>query len=351
MSPRRAYAITLVVPLATPRTTLASSQRSIRLGREQLHRNVLDAAGRSDRHAAGGGVALHTHLLGNATRPAACGPQELALLDDPLAQLLDAHRVDEPLHAGADLVVAVAVVVEGAQARFDRGQEVFAGRERLEGLRRVRVGAEATGDEHLEAGLDGAVVEGARGRDHAHVVEHGLAAVGGAAREVDLELAGQALRVRVAEQPAGRRFRPRRDVELLLRARAGEVAAHDVADGVAAGLAGGEADRRQQAQDLGRLLELHEVELHVLAGGEVAPAPRVRLGDVGARLELLGGQAAVRHLDPEHLVVAALPLPVDALVQAEDAEHVFVDPAVEVLVDRALVVVELLRDGGVEDSG
>ena len=154
----------------------------------------------------------------------------------------------------------------------------------------MRVGAETAGDEHLEAGLDGAVVERAGGGDHADVVEHGLAAVGGAAREVDLELAGQALRERVAEQPAGGRLGPRRDVELLVRAGAGEVAAHDVADGVAAGLTGGEADRRQQAQDLGRPLELDEVELDVLAGGEVTPATGVRLGDVGAHLELLGGE-------------------------------------------------------------
>ena len=93
------------------------------------------------------------------------------------------------------------------------------------------------------------------------------------------------------------------------------------------------------------------MELHVLAGGEVAPAARVRLGDVRERLELLGGDAAVRHLDAQHLVVAALALAVDALVQAEDAEHVFVDPAVEVLADGALVDVELLGDHRVEDSG
>ncbi len=65
-------------------------------------------------------------LRRDAARPAARGAQELALLDDALAQLVDAHGVDEPLHAGADLVVAVAVVVEGAQARFDRRQQVFA---------------------------------------------------------------------------------------------------------------------------------------------------------------------------------------------------------------------------------
>ena len=63
----------------------------------------------------------------------------------------------------------------------------------LEGQGRVRVGAEAAGDEDPEAGLDGAVLERAGGGDHADVVEHGLAAVGVAAREVDLELAGQAL--------------------------------------------------------------------------------------------------------------------------------------------------------------
>ena len=50
----------------------------------------------------------------------------------------------------------------------------------------------------------------------------------------------------------------------------------------------GQADRRHEAQDLGRLLERDEVELHVLAGGEVAPAPRVVVGDVRERLELLG---------------------------------------------------------------
>ena len=130
----------------------------------------------------------------------------------------------------------------------------------------------------------------------------------------------------------------------------GEVATHHVAHGVAAGFARGQADRREEAQDLGRLLELDEVELHVLAGREVTPPARVGLRDVGARLELLGREAPVRHLDAEHLVVAALALAVDALVQAEDPEDVFVDPPVEVLADGALVGVELLGDGRVEDS-
>ena len=60
------------------------------------------------------------------------------------------------------------------------------------------------------------------------------------------------------------------------------------------------------------------------------PQPaRVGLGDVGEHLELVGLDLAVRDLHPHHLVVAALALPVDALVEAEHAEHVVVDLARE----------------------
>jgi hypothetical protein len=124
---------------------------------------------------------------------------------------------------------------------------------------------------------------------------------------------------------------PRGDVELLVRAGAGEVAAHDVADRVAAGLAAGHAGAAEQAHDLGNLLELHEVELHVLPGGDVPPAPRVGVGEVGHHLELVGQHAAPRDLHAHHLVVPALALAVDAVVQAEDAERVLFDLAGQVL--------------------
>ncbi len=39
---------------------------------------------------------------------------------------------------------------------------------------------------------------------------------------------------------------------------------------------------------VGHPLELDEVELDVLAGGEVAPAAGVVVGDVGQHVELLG---------------------------------------------------------------
>ena len=53
----------------------------------------------------------------------------------------------------------------------------------------------------------------------ADVVEHRLAAVGGAAGEVDLELAGQALGERVAQEVLERGLGPRRDVEHLVAGR------------------------------------------------------------------------------------------------------------------------------------
>ena len=217
------------------------------------------------------------------------------------------------------------MVVLHPQDRLDGGEQVVARRELLERDRRVRVGAEAAGHEHAEAGFDGAVGERAVHRDHADVVEHRLAAVGGAAGEVDLELARHPLRDRVAQEEVLGGLGPRADVEHLVGARAGEVAAHHVAHGVAAGLTAGEADRREVAQCGGGVLELHEVELGVLAGGEVAPAAGVGLGDVGEHLELVGLDLAVGDLHPQHLVVAALALAVDPLVEAEDPEGVVVD--------------------------
>ena len=242
-------------------------------------------------------------------------------------------------------------MVEGAQARVDGRQQLLARCELLEGLGRVRVGAEPAGDEHLEAGLGGAVGERARRGHHTDVVEHRLAAVGRASGEVDLELPWQPLAVRMAEQEVGRRLRPRRDVEDLLRARAGQMAAHDVAHGVAARLARRQADRGHEAQDLGRLLERDEVELHVLTRGEVTPTPGVVVGDVRERVELLGGDATVRDLDPQHLGAPALTLAVHAVIQAEDAEGVLVDAAVEVLGDRAFEDVELFCDDRFERTG
>ena len=194
-------------------------------------------------------------------------------------------------------------MVERAEGRLERRQQLASRGELLECLGRVGIGTQAARDEHAEPRVHRAVGLWPVDRDHTDVVEHGLAAVGDAAGEVDLELARQALRVRVAQEEFGRRLRPRADVEHLERARAGEVATGHVADRVAARLAARQIDRCQQAQELGRLLELHEVHLHVLASGEVRPAARVLVGEVSEHLELLGDERAVGDLDPHHLVV------------------------------------------------
>jgi hypothetical protein len=63
-----------------------------------------------------------------------------------------------------------------------------------------------------------------------------------------------------------------------------------------------------------------------------------------------GGDPAVRDLHAQHLVVAALALAVDAVVQTEHPEGVLVDTAVEVLVHGALEDVELFADHRVEGA-
>ena len=307
-----------------------------------------------DRGQRGGGgragrlVAVLLHVVGDAAGPRGGRQQQLALLEDAGAQLVDAHGVDQPLHAGPQLVVAVAVVVERAQDRLQGGQQLLAGRELLQRLGRVGVGAQATGHEDPEAGLHAAVGTGPVDGDDADVVEHGLAAVGDAAREVDLELAGQALGVRVAEEVAEGGLGPGADVEHLERAGAGQVAADDVADGVAARLPGGEPDRVELAHHVGDPLEVDEVELDVLPGGDVAPPTRVRVGDVGQHLQLLGRDRAVGQLDPDHLVVAALALAVDAVVQAEDAETVLVEVAGQVQRQHLLELRDVGQGGGAD---
>ena len=66
-------------------------------------------------------------------------------------------------------------------------------------------------------------------------------------------------------------------------------------------------------------MQLDEVQLDVLPRRDVAEAARVAFGDVGHRVELIAGQDALRNLDPHHLRVAGLPLPVGAAQQAKRA--------------------------------
>ena len=58
-----------------------------------------------------------------------------------------------------------------------------------------------------------------------------------------------------------------------------------------------------------------------------------------------GVDGAVGHLDAHHLVVAALALAVDAVVQAEDPEDVILELAGEVLGEHALELLDVGKRG------
>ena len=87
--------------------------------------------------------------------------------------------------------------------------------------------------------------------DEAEVVEVGAGAVGGAVGERGLELARQALADGVAQHVARVGHQLGRRVEDLVRRDAGVGAAGDVAHGVGAGLARGQAGGADDAHDVG----------------------------------------------------------------------------------------------------
>ena len=62
----------------------------------------------------------------------------------------------------------------------------------------------------------------------------------------------------------------------------------------------GDAGGGQAAHHGGRVIDVHEVQLEILAGRDVRDAIRIFLRDVGQRLELLRIQAAERDLDALH---------------------------------------------------
>ena len=102
----------------------------------------------------------------------------------------------------------------------------------------------------------------------------------------------------------------------------GEGVAGDVADGVAAALARGQAGVGELADQLRGVGQRDVVDLDVLAGGDVALVERrVLLDHAREGLHLLGGDAAHRQLHPDHLHVG-LALAVDALLEPEADELV-----------------------------
>ena len=104
----------------------------------------------------------------------------------------------------------------------------------------------------------------------------------------------------MAHQEPRQRMGIGRDVEDFVAADAGKRAGGDVANGISASLAGCDADRRQPPHDRGPVLDVDEMELKILARGDVRDAVGIFLGQFRHRLELPRVKPAERNLDPQH---------------------------------------------------
>ncbi len=92
-------------------------------------------------------------------------------------------------------------------------------------------------------------------------------------------------------------------VHHLVRGRAREVIGADVADAIAAGLDRVHLDRRKVREGVGAIFQLDPVVLDVLAGGEVAVAAIILVGDVGEHLHLARIERAIGDRDAQHIGV------------------------------------------------
>ena len=115
----------------------------------------------------------------------------------------------------------------------------------------------------------------------------------------------------------------------------------DVAHAVPRGLHRVHLHLRQLLEEVGRLLQLDPVELHVLPRGDVTEAPVVTPGDVGELAHLARGQDAVGHVDPQHVGVE---LQIEAVHQTQGFELVLVQLAAEPAPDLAAELPDALGD-------
>ena len=232
--------------------------------------------------------------------PARIVGQPGALLQDQPPELVQPELGDQELDARPGAILLLAQPREHARDRLRQRQELFLRQEFVEQLGLVGHRAQPAPDVGDEPAAQ-LPVDGAGGRHQAQVVHrYQPARVLAAARERHLELAAEVLRVGMAQQEAHAGVRVRRDVERLVTADPGERARRHVPHRVAAGLARGDADGRQAPHEVGRVVDVHEVELDVLARRDVADLVAVLLGKVGQRVHLIRIEAAERNLDARH---------------------------------------------------
>ena len=254
------------------------------------------------------------------------GPERLELLVELRLEAVPPERAHQELQAVALLVLVVAKTVEDAHDRFGDVEHLVHRREREQLVPRTGQRRRATRHRDPEPS-DRDAVDGLDARRPADVVDRGADVIVGAALERDLELARQRRAQRMTQQVARQRLGVRGDVERLVGGDPRIRARRDVPHRVAAGLARGQPDVGETTHHELDVVQLQEVQLNVLARGDVAESARVALGDLRHRVELRHVENALRDLHPQHLGIAGLPLAVGAAHQPEAAPFVGTDLA------------------------
>ena len=121
-----------------------------------------------------------------------------------------------------------------------------------------------------------------------------------AAGERNLELPPEILRVVVPEQEIRHGSSVWRNIERFSAAYAGEWAGRDVPHDVTARLVRCDPYRRKSAHHVGRILDVHKVQLEILTRRDVQYFVRILLGNLAEYLQLVSRQSPERNLDPLH---------------------------------------------------
>ena len=260
----------------------------------------------------------------------------LPFLLDLATELLRAELMDENLDAGLVDIVAPAVLIVGAQDRFDIAEKIALRQERLDGLGDERRSAEPAADHDLEAGLAGAIAM----HPQPDIVHLHRRAVVRRCRERDLELARQEGEFRVQRQMLAQQFRPDARILDLVGRDAGPLIGGDVTHAIAAGLHPVQSGARQIGHGVGQFIELDPVELDVLPRGEMAVVAVVAARNMRQHAQLVGGERAVGDSDPQHIGVQ---LQIDPIHEPQRLEFLFRQFAGQAAID---LVAELVHPLG-----
>ncbi len=245
---------------------------------------------------------LHADVVDRARRPArGAGPSISGRLQvlglENFAELLDAPVLDQELQPRLGPQPAVAVVAEDRDHRLPHVGHLVQRHPGADPLGQHRVGGQAAADPQVQAGPVLGVVD-ADERDVVDLVHHVLQA-----GDRGLELARQVGVLRLADVAAHDLVDGPGRVEHLVERLAGQRRAEHHTRAVAARLGGLQADLFQPPPDLGHVLDLDPVVLHVLPVGDVGGVAGELGGDLPQRAQRGGRQRAAVAAHPHHEVL------------------------------------------------